>query len=290
MTAGARLAAGLLVLAGRAGQPAAAGASQAAGSPVVNAHDHWSRERIEAKAALGAEIMPWLMQELTRVNWENFTMDSCRETYGEALTGVIGVLAGRDAAARREINLRLQSSLTTPDQRSWLLIGLSSLRVIPPDLFDGLVAGLTCPLAHNRMRASELLGRMGDPRAIEPLRAALRRETNGHVKIRLALHLAWLGDNEGIDTLALHARSDPRWDVRGVACGLLRHVRAPEHKVKALAVLRERIRREDNQLAGAQVAGSLQVLEGVTWKDIMQKYMPWQVEEAPPKVTTVPAY
>ena len=171
MTAAAGLAVSLLILADRAGA-------------VANVHEHWGRERIEANAALGAESVPWLMQELTRVNLENFMMDSCRESYGEGLIGVISVLAGRDAQARRELNLRLQSSLTTPDQRAWLLLGLSGLRVIPPDLFDGLIAGLTCPLAMNRMRASELLGRMGDPRAVEPLREALRRETTGSTKIR----------------------------------------------------------------------------------------------------------
>lgn len=261
-----------------------------ASAQTTPAHDHWSRETMEARAANPGAGIPWVAREFTRVNWDSYMMDSCRETYGEGLIGVTTILAGRNADARRQINALLQAKATTPPQRFGLLLGLAGMRMIPPELFDGLVASLTCRNPHNRMRASELLGRMGDPRAVEPLREALRRETVGSVKIRMALHLAWLGEHEGFDTLAAHALSDPRWDVRGVACGLLRHVRSPDQKVKALAVLRERIRREDNQLAGAQVAGSLQVLEGITWKEVMQKYMPWQVEEQPPKAATVPAY
>ena len=96
-----------------------------------------------------------------------------------------------------------------------------------------------------RCRAAEALGKIGDPRCVEPLIAALKdAETN--VRGDAALALGKIGDPRAFTPL-IAALNDSHWIVRGQAArelGKIRDARAVEPLLGALKDSREDVRKD----------------------------------------------
>lgn len=159
-------------------------------------------DQIQARVSQGAAGVPALVEDLGRVNWAD-VLDNCGDSFGAGLLQVTRDLARGSAACARAFSDVLKAPATTSGQRFGLLHGIASLDRVPPVLYDGLVASLSDRNPANRMRASEILARLGDRRAAAAIKAAMRREPDSSTRHRMAYHLFLLGDAEG-DPLGLH--------------------------------------------------------------------------------------
>lgn len=84
---------------------------------------------------------------------------------------------------------------------------------------DGLIEALSYENDHNiRLSAASALGKIGDPRAVEPLIDAL--EDQVIVKEVVALALGEIGDPQAVEPL-INELENERWEVRGTAAKAL---------------------------------------------------------------------
>ncbi|GAB4475649.1 MAG: hypothetical protein Kow00124_16890 [Anaerolineae bacterium] len=104
--------------------------------------------------------------------------------------------------------------------------------------FERVVRLLTHRDREVRIRAAEMLGRLGDRRAVDPLLNALAHDKDWCVRCRAALALGTLADRRAVDGL-IHALKDCSWCVRRDAARALGMIGDPR-ALEPLARLRER--------------------------------------------------
>lgn len=153
-------------------------------------------EQKRARVAAGAAGIPALVADLGKADWDYYA-DSCGDTAEAGLLEITRELSGQSAACANALGDVLVATVTTSAQRYGILLGIAGLNRVPSVFYDGLVAALSDSSSTVRMRASEILARLGDRRAAAAIKSAMRRETALPTKHRMAYHLYQLGDPEG---------------------------------------------------------------------------------------------
>ena len=124
-------------------------------------------------------------------------------------TAIVGTDA--DPSAQKTAIFGHIASLHNPIAMNRMAEAADKLHQMGPAAVPALIAALKSPVMFGRNNAVMLLGDIGDTRAVEPLCAALKNDSNGMVRSMAALALGKIGDARAVPAL-IEALTEKRHD------------------------------------------------------------------------------